>query len=679
MKYREEIDGLRAVAVLPVIFFHAGFSAFSGGYVGVDVFFVISGYLITTIILSEKEKGTFSLANFYERRARRIIPALFLVMLFSTVCSYLWLSPSHMKDFSESLAAVSLFSSNILFWKETGYWGVANELKPLLHTWSLAVEEQYYVLFPLFLMGMWRFRKRWILGSFFLIAVASLLHSQWASVHHPAANFFLLTTRAWELAIGAGIAFYFLYRKAAMRSLLSHPAIDELMSWLGLALIAWAVFVFDENTPFPGFYALIPTVGTALIIIFTTKETLAGRLLGSKIAVAVGLISYSAYLWHQPLFVFARHRSLHEPGPGLLLALAALSLILAYFSWKYVEAPFRRKGTFSRKQIFSFTAYGSLLFILIGAAGHFTEGFQHRLDKDILDRVNAAKVRSFSADLCRAEIPELMAGGEACVLVPGEGRYAMLFGDSHARTLASSAQKAFDGSGMGLLQASTTGCPPVKGLYRADDSNPAECVGHNERIYDYIEQNPEIEYVILVSRWTIGMEGSRFDNGEGGVEYGSRPHLDIVEGGEYLYHEDYGHRSEIALAWSKSIQSLLDAGKKVILIYPVPEAGWNVPDLISSRYFLAPDSVVDGMTASTDHKVFKSRNARTIEALDKAGSGDNLVRIFPEELFCDSYLEGRCITQKDGVIFYRDDNHLSDAGARLLLDKIMGGIGSGRQ
>ena len=210
MKYREEIDGIRAVAVLPVIFFHAGFSAFSCGYVGVDVFFVISGYLITTIILSEKERGTFSLANFYERRARRIIPALFLVMLFSTVCSYLWLAPSHMKDFSESLAAVSLFSSNILFWKETGYWGVANELKPLLHTWSLAVEEQYYVLFPLFLMGMWRFRKRWILGSFFIIAAASLLHSQWASVHHPAANFFLLSTRAWELAIGAGIAFYLL-------------------------------------------------------------------------------------------------------------------------------------------------------------------------------------------------------------------------------------------------------------------------------------------------------------------------------------------------------------------------------------------------------------------------------------------------------------------------------------
>ena len=248
MKYRKEIDGLRAFAVIPVILFHAGFELFSGGFVGVDIFFVISGYLITTIILSEKEKGIFSLVNFYERRARRIIPALFLVMLVSTIFSWFWLSPSHMKDFSESLVAVSVFSSNILFWKETGYWGVENELKPLLHTWSLAVEEQYYVLFPLFLMLMWRFRKRWILSSFFIVALGSLSLSHWAAFNQPTANFFLLLTRGWELAIGAGIAFYFLYRKPVMRSLLSHKAVDELLSWSGLALIAYAVFVFDENT-----------------------------------------------------------------------------------------------------------------------------------------------------------------------------------------------------------------------------------------------------------------------------------------------------------------------------------------------------------------------------------------------------------------------------------------------
>ena len=189
MKYRAEIDGLRAIAVVPVILFHAGFEQFSGGFVGVDVFFVISGYLITTIILSEKESGTFSLINFYERRARRILPALFLVMFVSLPFAWIWLMPSDMKDFSQSLVAVSTFSSNILFWRETGYWGTTNELKPLLHTWSIAVEEQYYIFFPIFLMLMWRFRKRWILNSFMLITVISLLASQWGAYNKPSTNF----------------------------------------------------------------------------------------------------------------------------------------------------------------------------------------------------------------------------------------------------------------------------------------------------------------------------------------------------------------------------------------------------------------------------------------------------------------------------------------------------------
>lgn len=170
MKYRSEIDGLRSVAVIPVIFFHAGISIFKGGFIGVDVFFVISGYLITTIILTEMGQSRFSIANFYERRVRRILPALFLVMLVSLPFAWFWLIPSDLKNFSQSLAAVSSFSSNFLFWRESGYWDTASELKPLLHTWSLAVEEQYYVLFPLFLSLMWKYRKRWILVTFIIIA-----------------------------------------------------------------------------------------------------------------------------------------------------------------------------------------------------------------------------------------------------------------------------------------------------------------------------------------------------------------------------------------------------------------------------------------------------------------------------------------------------------------------------
>jgi len=671
MKYRKEIDGLRAVAVIPVILFHAGFEHFSGGFVGVDVFFVISGYLITTIILSEKEKGTFSLVNFYERRSRRIIPALFLVMLVSTIFSWFWLSPSHMKDFSESLVAVSLFSSNILFWKETGYWGVENELKPLLHTWSLAVEEQYYVLFPLFLMLMWRFRKRWILSSFFIIALGSLSLSHWAAFNAPTANFFLLSTRGWELAIGAGIAFHFLYRKQVMRSLLSHKVVDELLSWIGLAMIAYAVFVYDENTPFPSLYALVPTIGTALLIIFSSKETSSGRVLGSRAFVSIGLISYSAYLWHQPIFVFSRHRSLIEPSPLVFSILSILSLILAYISWKYIEAPFRKRGIFTRKQIFSVTAIGSVAFIVFGLIGHYSEGYKFRIDRNLANIVNHAKKTSSSNKLCVKNIDSTQQNDMYCVLVPNQEKLAFLYGDSHAKALMFEAQKAFSKTDYGLLFSSTSACPPVKNVYRADNPDKKACYEQSAKVYEDIVSNPLVEYVILSARWTLGMEGVRFDNKEGGVEHGRKPQLDIVENGQYLLHDDYSHRELIAKAYINSIQYLLDRGKKVILIYPVPEAGWNVPDYMSRFYWVNPDSVFDESTASTSHKVFRGRNKNTIDALDELGSNENLYRIFPEKILCDSILPERCVTHMDSTILYRDDDHLSDAGAKLVIEQVL--------
>ena len=208
MKYRAEIDGLRALAVIPVILFHAGFELFGGGFVGVDVFFVISGYLITTIIINEMDEGKFSLVNFYERRARRILPALFFVMLVCLPFAWYWLLPSDLKDFSQSVVAVAIFSSNILFWRESGYFDTAAELKPLLHTWSLAVEEQYYLLFPLFLLLTWRLGKKWILVLLGIAFPISLGLAHWAAYNNPSADFYLLPTRGWELLLGVFAGFY---------------------------------------------------------------------------------------------------------------------------------------------------------------------------------------------------------------------------------------------------------------------------------------------------------------------------------------------------------------------------------------------------------------------------------------------------------------------------------------
>jgi peptidoglycan/LPS O-acetylase OafA/YrhL len=292
MNYRREIDGLRALAVIPVILFHAGFEAFRGGFVGVDVFFVISGYLITTIIVSELEQGRFSIVNFYERRARRILPALFLVMLVCIPFAWLWLWPSDMKDFAGSVVAVSLFISNILFWLKSSYFDTAAELKPLLHTWSLAVEEQYYLFFPLFLILTWRLNKRWILMLLTVGGVASLAIAQWASTAKPAAAFYLLPTRGWELLIGAFAAFYLSKpnRKEFTRG------VAEICGWIGLALIVASIGTYSKTTPFPGFYALAPTFGAVLIILFASEKTQIGKLMGNRAFVGIGLISYSAYL-----------------------------------------------------------------------------------------------------------------------------------------------------------------------------------------------------------------------------------------------------------------------------------------------------------------------------------------------------------------------------------------------
>ena len=253
MHYRAEIDGLRALAVIPVILFHAGFSLFGGGFVGVDVFFVISGYLITSILLKELNNNSYSLVNFYQRRARRILPALFFVALACIPFAWFWLPPKDMLDFAQSLAAVSIFSSNLYFLSESNYFDIEVELKPLLHTWSLAVEEQYYVFFPLLLALIWRVRKQAVTPTLLILAGLSLYFAQWTAYNYPKAGFYLLPTRGWELLIGSLVAISAF--KGNMPRWIK-PQLNGLLSLCGLAFIVIAVFIFDKHTPFPSVYAL---------------------------------------------------------------------------------------------------------------------------------------------------------------------------------------------------------------------------------------------------------------------------------------------------------------------------------------------------------------------------------------------------------------------------------------
>jgi peptidoglycan/LPS O-acetylase OafA/YrhL len=297
LKYRAEIDGLRAIAVIPVILFHAGFEYFSGGFVGVDVFFVISGYLITTILIEDIENKRFSIVNFYERRARRILPALTVFTLLTIPPAWMLLTDSSLQKFGYALIGVSMFASNVVFWKQQGYFNDSAEINPLLHTWSLSVEEQYYILFPIFLLLAWRFSKNTVFWMIVVIAAISFSLCEWGWRNKGMANFYLAPTRAWELLVGSVAAF--IVQKRGVQT-------NNLLASLGLTAILLAIFFYDKTVPFPSVYALVPTLGVFLVIIYANQGTIIARLLSTRSFVCIGLVSYSAYLYHQPLFSFWR-------------------------------------------------------------------------------------------------------------------------------------------------------------------------------------------------------------------------------------------------------------------------------------------------------------------------------------------------------------------------------------
>ena len=372
MQYRAEIDGLRAIAVVPVVLFHAGIAGFAGGFVGVDIFFVISGYLITSIILSEQQKERFTLAGFYERRARRILPALMLVVLLSVIAAWYLLLPTELVDFGKSLASVGVFASNILFWTESNYFAQTSEFLPLLHTWSLAVEEQFYLIFPVFMIWTVSTVKSKRMLVLITAAIISLVFCEWAWRNAPEANFFLAPSRVWELLAGVFCAFYLQQPRA------HQLMVKQLGSLVGLLLLAYSIVFFDKTIPFPSVYALVPVVGTALIILFTDKDTVVGKLLSIPVIVGVGLISYSAYLWHQPLFVFARLNSLEELSVTTLLGLSVLAFVMAYISWRWVEKPFRNRNWLSQRQVLWLAGLCSLVLIALGLIFVFGQGFDER-------------------------------------------------------------------------------------------------------------------------------------------------------------------------------------------------------------------------------------------------------------------------------------------------------------
>ena len=668
MNYRREIDGLRSVAVIPVVLFHAGFQLFSGGFIGVDIFFVISGYLITSIIIAERDRDAFSLLKFYERRARRILPVLFFVLLCCLPFAWAWMLPAQMASFARSIIAVCLFGSNFLFWHESGgYFAAASEEQPLLHTWSLAVEEQYYMLFPLFVMLMWRFGRHALIGAIATVALASLLLAQYGSVNFATANFYLPNTRAWELLAGSLCAFL-LTGGRQYRS--------NILSLTGLAIIAFSIFAYDEATPFPSLYALVPVLGAVLIILFASAGTLTARLLSTRPMVGVGLISYSLYLWHQPVFALARIRSLTEPSMALMSLLALACVGLAYLSWRFIETPFR-KGSGAQflptpARMLGGGAITAALFIGIGLYGVSDDGLQFRLPPDALTALAEQEHHDPVMDTCLFDKGEtsLPHPVRDCLTKHSTKSQTILIGDSHAAALAGEALRSFDANNVDLYVMTHSACVGFSGFYVSNPKYKLRCDPFFRGIEDYIQKS-DMATVIMASRWSLYVDGTPFDNGEGGIESLKPTYIDLLDRlDEHASQGDPARKARVLKQYVADIQKYLDAGRNVVLVYPIPEAGWNVPERIAKSAM----SGVKNLEFSTSYDRYRQRNGAVIAAFD-AISHPNLFRVRPADFFCGSFLKDRCINSLSAErVFYFDDDHLSDAGAQLVVPAILAAV-----
>ena len=664
--YRPEVDGLRALAVMPVLFFHAGFSLFSGGYIGVDIFFVISGYLITSIIQREITQNRFSIVNFYERRARRIFPALFFICLVCIPFAYYWMLPFELKSFFDSLIAINLFSSNFLFWQESEYFSAAAELKPLLHTWSLSVEEQFYVFFPAFLLFLNKFKHSIILLAVLLISLLSLALSEYAASHHPTANFYLLPTRLWELGIGALLAL------SSPFWIKTKQFTAQIGSIIGIIGITFSIFYFDNTTPFPGRWALIPVFSTALIIVFAKPNNLVGKLLSQKALVSIGLISYSTYLWHQPLFAFTRIRMTEAPTTEIYLALIVVALLLGYFTWRFIETPFRNKEQFNRKQIFASSALFTSLIMGVSLMGHAKSGIFNNKQAKAAEMQVWRKDYNPRAAECHAGPNFFIDPDKACTYNPSLKKKFAIWGDSHALGLAHILADTLKKQQFDLTHFTYGACIPAIGIMVTDDPS-SQCTEYNDAVLEHINNNKEIEIVVMHGRWPLYLEGKRFNNQEGGVEYGDSAYILPTNNKAISVASNPQTRFDaVGAQYRKTIESLIAHDKKVVLVYSVPEAGWNVPiklarNIIFDRKVSTP--------LSTSFKIYKERVKNAHNQLDKLVNNDNLITIHPSILFCNTTIKDRCIIQTaKGDPLYFDDNHLNRIGALQLSNLIFSSL-----
>lgn len=632
--YRPDIDGLRALAILPVVFFHAGVPHVSGGFVGVDIFFVISGYLITSIILAEIAKQSYSITSFYERRIRRIFPALFAVLAFAVFMSYLLFLPKDFAEFGRSVVAAILFVSNILFWREAGYFDAPAELKPLLHTWSLAVEEQFYVFFPVFLFMVNRFGKNRFVLFTLPIVLISLAWSAWGAYYKPASTFYLAPTRAWELLLGALLA---------MEAL---PAIRvkwvaECLAIVACALIGWAIVAFSANTPFPGLSALLPCIGAALLI-YTggNGRTHVSRMLSAQPIVGIGLISYSLYLWHWPIIVFAKQYAIEKLSTIQLGIMLAVTAVIAVLSWKFIEQPFRRKNAiFARNALFSVSAATMVLFMSVGIGISASDGWPQRLSPEVralaagTDDINPRRAE------CHDKLPVDVARGNLCQLGASKTGSAsfLVWGDSHADAFQPGIESVADQLQLRGWFAAHGGCPPIFGTTR--NATDYTCAEFSAATLQFITEH-NIKHVIMVAWWpSYADEHWMIDTTQPQPQ--PEPAKTVFE-----------------RAFVRTLANLNELGVAVSVLAPVPGAKLSVPSALARSVLFSKPA-----NAAVSRNEYLVENAWLLDLF--AAQRQQLGAIaYPHELLCSDTTP--CRVADNGKPIYFDKSHVTATGAKSL-------------
>lgn len=641
MNYRKEIDGLRALAVLPVIFFHAGFDLFSGGYVGVDIFFVISGYLITSIILNDLEKKTFSLLNFYQRRVRRILPALFVVSFLCIPFAFLFMLPNQLKDFSQSLVSISIFSSNILFWLKSGYFAPDAEYIPLLHTWSLALEEQFYLLFPIFLIIFWKYAKNKLLFTILFLSLISLAISEWGWRYFPSANFYLLPSRVWELFSGSICAL-----------VLSKKKINEnnLFSLFGFGLILFSIFFFDSNTPFPSLLSLFPVSGTVLLILFVKKDTLIAKLLSNKLLVGLGLISYSVYLFHHPLFAFARLIYPKEQSIILMILLSLLSIIFGAINWRYVEQPFRKQSKISLKLLILILSPAFVFLIFFGTLGHKYNGYQdYFLSQEHLNLVKSSE-RS-SEKNCQKNVQKCIANSDSNTII--------LLGDSNAYHFSSSLKQMTELYQLNYIQLTKGGCLPLSSFSRLEQEPGfnKSCIKFNSEVIDSIKLNKrKIGTVVVSAAWLLYYHGENYYKNET-TKLSLKPLNDVVISADGINKID---KSDLYNSFSNYLENLIkdleSHTQRLIIVGPIPPALVNFENKLS---FLSPinssKNLFEKYSKDFDQIIINLKKKYEFDYIDL------------KDQFCDY---DKCKVVFENNYLYGNPTHLSDYGQNKIMKPI---------